>query len=49
MQGLITTNIIYYNLLINTRLKNRRTNLGNIYFENMYTKITNNTKIKVTC
>lgn len=25
-----------YSLLIKTRLKNKRTNLGNIYFENIY-------------
>jgi len=28
--------IIFYNLLIKTRLINKRTNLGKIYFEKMY-------------
>ena len=31
---------IYYNLLINTRVANKRTNLGNIYLENTYTNRT---------
>ena len=33
---------MYYNLLINTRVANKRTNLGKMYFENTYI---NNTKI----
>ena len=33
---------MFYNLLMNTRVANRRTNLGKMYLENTYT---NNTKI----
>ena len=39
---------IYYNLLINIRDINKRTNLGNIYFEKTYIIITNNIKANVT-
>jgi hypothetical protein len=31
-----TTYIYVYNLLIKTRVKNKRTNLGNIFFEKIY-------------
>ena len=41
-------NITYYNLLINIREMNKRTNLGNIYFENTYIIIVSNTKANVT-
>lgn len=37
-----------YNLLINTRVINKRTNLGNIYFENTYIITTSNIKANVT-
>ena len=40
--------IINYNLLINIRDINKRTNLGNIYFDNTYNIITRNTKAKIT-
>jgi hypothetical protein len=40
--------IINYNLLINIRVINRRTNLGNIYFESTYNIITRDTKAKIT-
>lgn len=39
---------INYNLLINIRVVNKRTNLGNIYFENTYIIITSKIKAKVT-
>ena len=37
-----------YNLLINTRVINKRTNLGNMYFENAYIITTSNIKANVT-
>lgn len=37
-----------YNLLINIRDTNKRTNLGNTYFDNMYNIIVMNIKAKVT-
>lgn len=37
-----------YNLLINIREINKRTNLGNMYFENTYIIITSNINAKVT-
>ena len=37
-----------YNLLINIRDINKRTNLGNIYFEKTYIIIAINTKAKLT-
>ena len=37
-----------YNLLIKTRVKNKRTNLGKIYFENRYIITIINIKAKVT-
>ena len=37
-----------YNLLMNIRDKNKRTNLGNMYFENTYIMIISNIKAKVT-
>jgi len=39
---------IYYNLLINIRVINKRTNLGKMYFENTYINTTSNAKAKVT-
>lgn len=39
---------IYYNLLINIRVINKRTNLGKMYFENTYISTTSNAKAKVT-
>jgi len=39
---------IYYNLLINIRVVNKRTNLGNMYFENTYIIITSKIKANVT-
>jgi len=41
-------NLNYYNLLINIREINKRTNLGNMYFENTYIIITSSIKAKVT-
>ena len=38
---------INYNLLINIRDVNKRTNLGNIYFEKTYTITTNNINANV--
>lgn len=38
----------YYNILICRRVFNKRTNLGNIYFENIYIINTSNKKLKVT-
>ena len=40
--------MINYNLLINIRVINKRTNLGNIYFESTYNIITRDTKAKIT-
>jgi len=40
--------LINYNLLINIREINKRTNLGKMYFENTYIIITSNMKAKVT-
>jgi len=37
-----------YNLLIKIRLKNKRTNLGNIYLDKMYIITTNIIKAKIT-
>jgi hypothetical protein len=37
-----------YNLLIKIRVINKRTNLGNMYFENTYIITTSNIKAKVT-
>ena len=37
-----------YNLLINKRVANKRTNLGKIYFEKTYTNKTNIVKAKTT-
>ncbi len=39
---------IFYNLLIKTRLKNKRTNLGKIYLEKTYIIVTSITKANVT-
>ena len=39
---------IYYNLLINIRVINKRTNLGKMYFENTYISTTSDAKAKVT-
>ena len=39
---------IYYNFTIKIRDVNKRTNLGNIYFENTYIIMINNIKAKVT-
>jgi ATP-dependent Clp protease ATP-binding subunit ClpA len=39
--------VLYYNLLINIRDINKRTNLGNVFFENTYIIITSNIKAKV--
>jgi len=41
-------NIIIYNFTIKIRDVNKRTNLGNIYFENTYIIMINNIKAKVT-
>ena len=38
---------INYNLLINTRVINKRTNLAKIYLENTYIVITSNIKANV--
>lgn len=38
----------HYNLLMKTRVKNKRTNLGKTYFENTYIIIISNIKAKVT-
>lgn len=40
--------ILVYNLLIKIRDMNKRTNLGNIYFENVYIRIISNIKAKTT-
>lgn len=40
--------IIIYNFTIKIRDVNKRTNLGNIYFENTYIIMINNIKAKVT-
>ena len=40
--------LINYNLLIKTRLRNKRTNLGNIYLEKRYIKSTIYMNVKVT-
>lgn len=45
---IICIKYIYYNLLINIRLKNKRTNLGKIYFEKIYIIIISNIKANVT-
>ena len=39
---------IIYNLLINKRDVNKRTNLGNMYFENTYIITTSNINANVT-
>jgi hypothetical protein len=39
---------INYNLLINIRDINKRTNLGNMYFESTYNITTRDTKAKTT-
>ena len=39
---------IYYNLLINIRDTNKRTNLGNTYFDNTYNITIRNIKANVT-
>jgi len=45
----ITVATIYiYNLLINTRVANKRTNLGNMYLEKTYTSSTNMANAKTT-
>ena len=44
-------NILYihdYNLVKNIREINKRTNLGNMYFENIYIIITSNIKVYTT-
>ena len=38
----------FYNLLIKTRVKNKRTNLGSMYFENTYIIIVSNIKANIT-
>jgi hypothetical protein len=45
---MLTNKLYFYNLLIKTRLKNKRTNLGNIYLENTYIIVTNKTNAKIT-
>lgn len=44
----ISKNKDHYNLLIKTRVKNKRTNLGKTYFENTYIITISNIKAKVT-
>jgi len=39
---------VYYNLLIKIRVKNKRTKLGNIYFDDTYIIIINRTNANVT-
>lgn len=40
--------VSYYNLLMNIRVINKRTNLGKMYFENTYINTTSNAKAKTT-
>ena len=44
----INTCLCIYNLLIKTRVVNKRTNLGNMYLENTYINSTNIAKAKTT-
>ena len=39
---------LYYNLLINTRVKNKRTKRGRVYFEKTYNNTVSNTKANIT-
>lgn len=43
----ISNKIFNYNLLINTRVINKRTNLPKVYLENTYIVITSNIKANV--
>lgn len=45
---MLINKIYYYNLLMKTRLKNKRTNLGNTYLENTYIIVTNKTNANIT-
>ena len=39
---------LYYSLLINKRVENKRTNLGNMYFEKTYTNNTKTVNVNTT-
>ena len=45
---MISKLILNYNLLINTRVANKRTNLGKIYLEKTYINITKITNENIT-